>query len=117
MIFTIGSLNLMSAQDTGESSFLLLFRGEVQSFEHSVAQKDPAVQGAAESIRRNAERSMKDAPWSVTFHRAPIVGIDPHEYYSEDSYWWPNPADPNGPYVDRDGETNPNRSTANNRNM
>src|SRR3954471_9041894 len=22
-----------------------------------------------------------------------------HDYFSEADYWWPNPADPNGPYV------------------
>ncbi len=117
VIFAIGSLNPMLAQDTGGPSFLLLSRTEAQSIKYAIVRKDPAVQRAAESIRRDAERSMTDAPWSVTFHRPPIVGLDPHEYYSEDSYWWPNPADPNGPYVDRDGETNPNLFTANNRNM
>jgi hypothetical protein len=41
------------------------------------------------------------------------VELDPHDYYSEAPYWWPNPADPSGPYIRRDGETNPDRFTAN----
>lgn len=31
----------------------------------------------------------------------------PHDYYSEGDYWWPDPNDPDGPYIRRDGETNP----------
>ena len=30
-----------------------------------------------------------------------------HDFYSEGDYWWPNPEDSDGPYVRRDGETNP----------
>ncbi|HXE54247.1 MAG TPA: alginate lyase family protein, partial [Tepidisphaeraceae bacterium] len=30
-----------------------------------------------------------------------------HDFYSEGDYWWPNPKDPTGPYIQRDGMTNP----------
>ena len=30
-----------------------------------------------------------------------------HDFYSQADYFWPNPADPNGPYVNRDGQSNP----------
>jgi len=30
-----------------------------------------------------------------------------HDFYSEGDYWWPDPTDPDGPYVRRDGESNP----------
>ena len=29
------------------------------------------------------------------------------DFYSEADYWWPNPADPSGPFIKRDGESNP----------
>ena len=32
-----------------------------------------------------------------------------HDFYSEGDYWWQNPEDPNGPYIQRDGQTNPSR--------
>ncbi|KAA3614656.1 MAG: alginate lyase [Calditrichaeota bacterium] len=35
-----------------------------------------------------------------------------HDYYSEGDYWWPNPQDPNGPYIRKDGMTNPENFTA-----
>jgi hypothetical protein len=30
-----------------------------------------------------------------------------HDFFSEGDYWWPDPAKPGGPYVQRDGMTNP----------
>lgn len=30
-----------------------------------------------------------------------------HDFYSQADYFWPNPADPNGPYINRDGQSNP----------
>ncbi len=35
-----------------------------------------------------------------------------HDFYSEGDYWWPNPADLNGVYIQKDGQTNPNNFTA-----
>lgn len=31
----------------------------------------------------------------------------PHDYFSQADYFWPNPKDPNGPYINRDGQSNP----------
>ena len=31
----------------------------------------------------------------------------PHDFFSEGDYWWPDPANPGGPYVRRDGQSNP----------
>ena len=31
----------------------------------------------------------------------------PHDYFSEGDYWWPDPKNPDGPYIRRDGESNP----------
>ncbi|MEE4310759.1 MAG: alginate lyase family protein [candidate division KSB1 bacterium] len=30
-----------------------------------------------------------------------------NDFYSEGDYWWPNPEDPDGPYIRRDGMSNP----------
>jgi hypothetical protein len=31
-----------------------------------------------------------------------------HDFFSEGDYWWPDPQNPDGPYIQRDGMTNPN---------
>lgn len=36
----------------------------------------------------------------------------PHDFYSEGDYWWPDPNNPEGPYIRRDGLSNPNNFVA-----
>ena len=35
-----------------------------------------------------------------------------HDFYSEGDYWWPNPENPDGPYIRKDGQTNPENFVA-----
>ncbi len=62
-------------------------------------------------IERNAAAALSAGPWSVTFHRftAPNLDADPHDYVSQAPYWWPDPKNPDGPYIRHDGKTNPDR--------
>ena len=36
----------------------------------------------------------------------------PHDFYSEGDYWWPDVLHPEGPYIRKDGMTNPDNFTA-----
>jgi len=36
----------------------------------------------------------------------------PHDYFSDSDYFWPDPKNPEGPYVQRDGQSNPANFTA-----
>lgn len=54
-----------------------------------------------------ANRFLKDLPVTVTAARAPRSAGGPHDYFSEGDYWWPDPANPGGPYIQRDGMSNP----------
>ncbi|MEM0962162.1 MAG: alginate lyase family protein [Bacteroidota bacterium] len=59
-----------------------------------------------------AEQAMGEAPVTVTAARAERSAGGPHDFYSEGDYWWPDPDNPGGPYVRRDGETNPDNFVA-----
>jgi hypothetical protein len=48
-------------------------------------------------------------PVTITSYLAPRSPGDAHAYYSEGDYWWPDPDNPGGPYVRRDGLSNPDR--------
>jgi hypothetical protein len=100
-----------------DSPFLILSRQEAESIRRNAGQEPAGARQAMQALRRHITRVLQDGPWSVTFNRPPFRGIDPHDYYSEGPYWWPNPANPDGPYIQRDGETNPDRFIANNRDM
>jgi hypothetical protein len=54
-----------------------------------------------------AEATLKELPVTVTASRSPRSAGGPHDFFSEGDYWWPDPANPDGPYLQRDGQTNP----------
>jgi hypothetical protein len=54
-----------------------------------------------------ADSFLKDKPETVTAHACPRSAGGMHDYYSEATYWWPDPANPSGPYIRRDGINNP----------
>jgi Alginate lyase len=54
-----------------------------------------------------ANRFVTRPPETITAFRASRSAGGPHDFFSEGDYWWPDPANPEGPYVRRDGESNP----------
>lgn len=63
-------------------------------------------------VLRAADAFRGEAPLTVTAFPAPRSPGGPHDYYSEGDYWWPDPANPGGPYIRRDGFSNPDKFTA-----
>jgi len=49
---------------------------------------------------------------TITAARNPRSAGGPHDWSSEGDYWWPDPKNPGGPYIQRDGETNPDNFVA-----
>ncbi len=54
-----------------------------------------------------ANRYLSEQPVTVTASRSPRSAGGPHDYFSEGDYWWPDPKHPEGPYIQRDGMSNP----------
>jgi len=54
-----------------------------------------------------AKRYLSEPPLTITAFPAPRSSGGLHDFFSEGDYWWPDPKNPNGPYVRRDGESNP----------
>lgn len=68
---------------------------------------DPAIGAAYRDLIARADKALPMKPASVMDKRSIPVSGDRHDYVSLARYWWPNPANPKGPYVRRDGDTNP----------
>lgn len=68
---------------------------------------DPAIGAAYRDLIVRADKALAAKPASVTDKRSIPLSGDRHDYVSLARYWWPNPANPNGAYVRRDGDTNP----------
>lgn len=58
-------------------------------------------------ILSEATESLKEEPVTVTSSYCPRSAGNKHDFYSEGDYWWPDPDNPDGPYIQRDGMTNP----------
>ncbi len=60
-----------------------------------------------QQIMEEAEWAMQQSPETITSKTCDRSEGGINDFYSEGDYWWPNPEDPDGPYIRRDGETNP----------
>jgi hypothetical protein len=64
-------------------------------------------------ILKMAEIALRVEPITITKFRAQLSEGGPHDFYSNGDYWWPDPAKADGlPYIQRDGESNPNNFSA-----
>lgn len=63
-------------------------------------------------VLADAERDLREAPVTITAFPAARSAGGLHDFYSEGDYWWPDPKNPEGPYIRRDGETNPENFVA-----
>lgn len=59
-----------------------------------------------------ADEALKQAPQTITMFRCERSSGGIHDFYSEGDYWWPDPNNPQGPYIKRDGMTNPDNFVA-----
>ena len=71
----------------------------------------PAVLGIEEIDRPRvipaANDYLKRAPQTITAFPAARSAGGRHDFFSEGDYWWPDPNNPDGPYIRRDGQSNP----------
>lgn len=63
-------------------------------------------------IEHVASAALAASPRSVTSARNPRSAGGPHDFSSEGDYWWPDPQNPTGPYIQRDGLSNPGNFVA-----
>ena len=58
-------------------------------------------------VLKAANPYLSEAPVTVTAASSPRSAGGKHDFFSEGDYWWPDPKNPDGPYVQRDGMSNP----------
>ena len=78
-------------------------------------QRDRALDLAAierPRVLRAADKYLTEAPVTITASRSARSAGGLHDYFSEGDYWWPDPAHPGGPYIQKDGMTNPDNFVA-----
>jgi len=92
---------------------LLLGQGDqLQRVKVGLASGNPHLVAALKEIVEDADAALEQPVANVVDEGALPPSGDPHDYYSYSPYWWPNPENPDGPYIWRDGEVNPDRNTS-----
>ena len=64
------------------------------------------------AIIQSANKLLNAPPQTVTSAKCERSAGGVNDYYSEGDYWWPDPKNPEGPYIQRDGESNPGNFVA-----
>ncbi len=69
---------------------------------------EAAVVRDVAALRAEADQLLALKPASVLDSSGVAASGDPHDYFSQGPYWWPDPSQPGGlPYLQRDGIVNP----------
>jgi len=58
-------------------------------------------------VLKAANEYLKEAPITITASHSDRSAGGLHDFFSEGDYWWPDPQNPGGPYIQRDGMSNP----------
>src|SRR5262249_45100551 len=69
--------------------------------------QSPIRNDERERVLAAASAYLSSEPVTITSARAARSAGSPHDFFSEGDYWWPDPKNPDGPYIRRDGESNP----------
>lgn len=87
-------------------------RSSAKNAAASMSWKRAVVEAERPRIVGGLARWMSAPIETVVDHRAERSPGDAHAYYSEGDYWWPDQSNPGGPYIRRDGHSNPSRFEA-----
>jgi hypothetical protein len=73
------------------------------------AQQDTFNVAALDRARvlKAANQYLSESPITITASHSQRSAGGIHDFFSEGDYWWPDPQNPEGPYVQRDGMSNP----------
>lgn len=97
-----------SRADTWTTPATNLWDGaHLESLRESGIQKSARYKEVLKRLRKNADRALKQGPYSVMDKEEVAPTGDKHDYLSYARYWWPNPDTADGlPYIRKDGRTN-----------
>ena len=109
-------LNLQAAE-----KFLLMQEARLEQLKSAYEGKEdpnrpPEAKAMAIKSVKEADKRVGKPVITITENENLQASKDPHDYFSIGRYFWPNPKKPDGlPWINRDGETNPDAVKASDR--
>lgn len=100
LVFGLSTIACMIAVDAFSQNFNLNETGKLVS---------PILEKQILSI---AQSNLSIKPITVTATFSNRSAGNRHDFFSEGDYWWPDSTNPEGPYIQKDGQTNPNNFVA-----
>jgi len=89
----------------------MIFSVSLIAFKPTSDFKKDAVSLLKDEIIARADKVLFEPPLTITMYVCSRSAGSIHDFYSEGDYWWPDPNNPDGPYIQRDGMTNPDNFT------
>lgn len=74
--------------------------------------KTQATAALKAQVLKEAAWALQQQPVTVTASSSPKSAGGKHDFFSEADYFWPDPKNPDGPYINRDGMSNPENFVA-----
>ena len=90
--------------------FFALPSNNIASFENHIKINLNKIE--YDRVVKAADKYLKELPITVTASSSSRSAGGVHDYFSEGDYWWPDPKNSDGPYIQRDGMTNPDNFVA-----
>lgn len=95
---------------SGKLGRKLLAEEKKSPFEQEFA--DKVIENIKAETLKKAGGFLNEKPVTITSSSCSRSAGGTNDFYSEGDYWWPDPANPNGPYIQKDGQTNPENFVA-----
>ncbi len=91
--------------------FGLIFAAHALAQAPSSSQKFDVATFDRTRVLQAARQYLTEAPITITASKSSRSAGGLHDFFSEGDYWWPDPQNPDAPYIQRDGMTNPDNFT------
>jgi hypothetical protein len=82
------------------------------SFSHAQNFKKQIIETLKDQDLKEASWALQQLPITVTAETCSKSTGGVHDFFSQADYFWPDPEHPDGPYINRDGLTNPDNFVA-----
>ncbi len=89
-----------------------LYQAQLNSRKGNFDIREETVKVLRDEILVKADKALKQEPQTITTFVCSRSAGGKHDFYSEGDYWWPDPKNPEGPFIQRDGLTNPENFVA-----